>query len=1277
MELTTSEQIENLRKALYENQMSLLVGSGFSKNVSKLFPDWNEMLFDLTVELFDNQISAAYEKYLSQTEPEAKLTKDKYYRTEAEKILKREKYLEVVSKYIELKEMPESIITYIEERIPTISFTPDNTIQLTTKEHTELLSTEKLSLHKTVVSLPWNNLFTTNYDDLLDICVDHTLYETLTEEISVLEVEYKNFDLILFEKENDLQKLKVDISRYEEEITNIESLETGKEDSVPGDENKSKYHDNLIKHQKLRQELKEISNQQLETSEDLNTKISARKSCYKLVLKGADLAQNNNKRNLIKLHGTLRNENQRKSFQVGFDGDPKTQYVISKDHYKDYETKHSAFRQLMNVSILRESFCLLGFSGSDPNFLEWVDWVSEALSKHDKGKNCMYLIDMDTKELDATAQLHYAQNRIVRIAIRSPEAINFLQRKTHSEIDPDEYFEVLTSFLKYLSQDIKTDVTVSKKDVLAPSARKTAWQTASFYDTRKPIDPLQLTAIVEKLDELEVNLILPSLDAYDTNTQNTLISFARISLKNNFNDDPQNREKLLKLILYAIKDYHLPIGIVLDHKNILECLENPVTAAMVKPMIERHQILLGKPIPFIDPIPYKSYNQALCLAYTYKFDELKTFLGNWIPAGNEILLKAGLLSLFDRLGAEDLLKKGISQKQNFNAEYSLYLYQMLNYVGSADLGQIDKQVLSIIDNYKKAGIDLVYDNFEGLQKKIQAYPLPLVSAREIPEEPDFWSMKPAEGSSIQYLMLLINSGFQLCIPHRVFTQNKNWLMVVEAGFKFYPEAFLFYGLQYSDEKFLKRIGKLYASANGIATELQKICTNLIQHSRQFPHWFRENTYTFLSEALIAVEPEIWQKDLLIIWKDLLLEANAFSERRSPTSDLFARTITYMDDTEVLLTIIGDCLNPDVFTESAQAISFMYQLNQNQYYKTKLKGIKLPPAISARFDLLIENLTLHFDTNMFVLANLANLLTPKQRGNLTAKLLEVDYSKVKNIRVWRLVIYYSEQNKEVFKMVKKALLKHPRLWYTGITGNTIHGMFDNLNLMNLTKTKLQKRGLTWTKNEVLKLYEKMKFPLAEVARMDHSDDFMQTFTPVLEEMVTFMEEYQSILHIQPDFEQNLVLARKLFYKKRKYEDIHLGLLSKDQGVVNNVLAELNLAVVENRAPQEALNILIYRIMLQVEPEFINSFSYLANWIADSTRFKVFKRFVPQILIILERYKNYEELDATPSSLQHKLVRLAQVLSNNGVENEVINYWIQTGVTSRFNNVKQLLLKTHIN
>jgi len=85
---------------------------------------------------------------------------------------------------------------------------------------------------------------------------------------------------------------------------------------------------------------------------------------YDVVLAESDLPHTRGAR-IIKLHGSLQ------------DG---ANVVISEEDFRTYPQCHAAFVNTARQVFIENELCLLGFSGDDPNFLQWAGWVRDRLS---------------------------------------------------------------------------------------------------------------------------------------------------------------------------------------------------------------------------------------------------------------------------------------------------------------------------------------------------------------------------------------------------------------------------------------------------------------------------------------------------------------------------------------------------------------------------------------------------------------------------------------------------------------------------------------------------------------------------------------------------------------------------------------------------------------------------------------------------------------------------------------------------------------------------------
>src|SRR5699024_3406518 len=119
---------------------------------------------------------------------------------------------------------------------------------------------------------------------------------------------------------------------------------------------------------------------------------------YSVVLQQSDLATNPPPR-IAKLHGTIGSTEQ---------------LVFTQEDYRTYPVQHAAFVNFARQVFIENELCLIGFSGSDPNFLAWVGWIRDNLSQHAKR---IYLVG--NLALSAAKRKYFESINIVPIDLHS------------------------------------------------------------------------------------------------------------------------------------------------------------------------------------------------------------------------------------------------------------------------------------------------------------------------------------------------------------------------------------------------------------------------------------------------------------------------------------------------------------------------------------------------------------------------------------------------------------------------------------------------------------------------------------------------------------------------------------------------------------------------------------------------------------------------------------------------------------------------------------------
>ena len=128
---------------------------------------------------------------------------------------------------------------------------------------------------------------------------------------------------------------------------------------------------------------------------------------------------------IIKLHGSFPSQRP---------------FIITEEDYRKYPHDFAPFVNTVQQSLLENTLCLIGFSGTDPNFLQWIGWIRDNLNKN---VTKIYLIGVFSFS-DAQIKL-FAQRNIV--------VVN-LDTRTASQ---NKHYEALNIFIDYLQQQKKND----------------------------------------------------------------------------------------------------------------------------------------------------------------------------------------------------------------------------------------------------------------------------------------------------------------------------------------------------------------------------------------------------------------------------------------------------------------------------------------------------------------------------------------------------------------------------------------------------------------------------------------------------------------------------------------------------------------------------------------------------------------------------------------------------------------------------------------------------
>jgi len=1259
-------QLRNLKIKLGSREMSTLIGAGFSKNVSDFFPTWWELLYDIVVFLYGSDIEEDFEKLKNPM-----IIKAEYFDSKIESYINKIGYLEIVSLYIKQKGYREAITTYIEQKTPKVQFDGNKRYlvkNISGKTNKIELTDELLSLHKTLINLPWNNIYTTNYDEMLEVASDLSTEESLSkikigldEELMQLQNEKHKF----FKNKNILADKLIELEDQKNNLIKVKS--DSEEDSI--------YHSGTSSTTELRAVNNEILklNWDIDHNErrskyiekELSDIQKAFSECINVVKNSSQLSIKRNK-NIIKLHGTLRDDN------YGFDNDPRLQYIIAKEDYETYPQKHEAFTQLMRISLLQESYCLVGFSGVDPNFIEWVKWVRDILEKgnHENNDYKIYLIEAGETETPDDLKLFYENYRIYKISLENAEVISFLESNTNILVkNRKNKKELLQLFVNYLGSGNHpfSKIFLEKRN---KTKYQEVWNKFNFFPSDK-IELNNLLSNYEEIIDLKNIIKLPNLEfAYSRNK--TAFLHRVLDLLSEVNDEESKQEKLLNLTYIAIDDLDVPLSLIWENDEIL--LFEKISRKFKGMEIKFNNFLLKDSLLRLDNDFLNSklkeerivsdeliHQRLIYLLLNFNFKDLNTEVEKWNPISPlHIIRKAGILSFYNLNHAERLLSDNWNKFQEISIEEQLHYYQILKYFSTQ---KSSKDLNEKIINIKSLGFGDLYNRFENLLQELKEKPQKLdrygANRFSISNSIDFSNDSSALVKGVQFVQMLFNFCLPITTPRSYLFNVHDWYIVYKAIFQSYPYPAVFFTLQYTDQKLIRRMAQDFINSDYLIEETNYLLPKLLavyENSDTIPI-FKKSILLFCTELFVAVDPELWESHIFKIFKNKSFQKYLLDSKRDENYILITGAIPFIKDPVIIRNIIDFCLNN---RDNDLAISILYNLNENKTFKklkTKNINAKLRTKITTVITELINNENL-----WFIVGNIFYTLSKSQLQLIKKQLIHMDYYNVKNVRLWNLFVIFSEGDKNILKFIKKGIIQNNELWNAGILASgSIYMGHEFIMLHSLKNDKFN----LWTKSEVLIIYNKMVAELIKIEDIISKKGRRNNFDYILQEMIYFLSEEKNKLHGEKDYES---VNKRIIGLYEKDLNVIDNIISNDSNKIIWGLSELSYkidkknSIVEKKKMISALiNKIIFGNSVAIEASLICLVSYLKN---ENLK-KLFSNDFSEIIIILNIYSKSLPENTEKTFMMKNMIEIAENLDKYSVTNEIIDYWKNIKESKRYN------------
>lgn len=139
----------------------------------------------------------------------------------------------------------------------------------------------------------------------------------------------------------------------------------------------------------------------------------------------------------------------------------------------------------------------------------------------------------------------------------------------------------------------------------------------------------------------------------------------------------------------------------------------------------------------------------------------------------------------------------------------------------------------------------------------------------------------------------------------ILFESRKWYLTLRSLYEYFPFPVLFYTLQYSNEKFLRRTAQDYIYSVALKDDIPEILSLLLDAyiQKETPIEFKRSILVFSSELFIASPPSNWQQKFLKIWKLHLNNKSLFVERHFEENSFVEKALPYIQEISIIRTII--------------------------------------------------------------------------------------------------------------------------------------------------------------------------------------------------------------------------------------------------------------------------------------------------------------------------------------------------------------------------------------
>jgi hypothetical protein len=981
----------------------------------------------------------------------------------------------------------------------------------------------------------------------------------------------------------------------------------------------------------------------------LELSIDKEKRPITVIKRGKELSNTSADCKIIKIHGSLREDQNDSS---GFDGCNDTNYIITQEDYNSYGEKHSAFKTILNTEMLQGVFCLIGFSGTDPNFRNCIDWLLNILGSQDDKQVKFYLIDLSEKEEEPYIKSYYLHNHIKVVRLRDQRIMEQLglsnsdsevvnESNIEYEKNNDNTFSnkvLLEAFFCYLIAAYPTFV--DNHDVLTYDKALSESKCAVF-DYRKLWEKgLGILGKKEELSQL----------AQDIKDARKVVRFCKVIFpQESFIDLLMSKEPLTEdkafLFALAVKDIgQIPSYYVNYHKEDQELNKQPIWTQLV----EREKTLHGSTDSMSEVGEnWAIYEQIQRYLFNLDFSKSKELICNWNAKDYWLQNRAMCMAIHEDLvkDAQAILDEIIEKE--INPSEKLYEVILANFISRRWPQPYNTE------KYWRYGLDGHGDMLNFMMSSLR-------NKKEKPKRRGWigstWNIGSNHGDyvkSLRILQFIIDSGIYVSLPGYIMFDVANWYIVFQNLYEYFPYPCFFYSIQYTERDVQRRIGEDYA----YNVKLQKFNEDILIKSLhaigkdETPVSFKNGILNVTATMYIAVDEELWFE----LFKESVFKA-------------FIRRLHDIKDSDELVFnvkfALGSIRNPDNIYWAFQQLISRYSMNNGVVSDIIVNNLlieHIQKEVKINDTLLFPNV---LDRNtLFLLDTLNNegFLSEELISSICEAIHKTDVQDIPHDRVMLFQLFNLVKNdKESIDKIKGCFLSM-NIWHCGFLSDKEFGWTEPMYIrLNLLYDKI-----TWTDDEFEIIKENLikNVSLYDKAHKSlHKDSFMKSIqVRYLSDMIKFIdglktERQKSLLPIR-----NVV--EKLLLDRTQYADNIDLMMSEQPADVDRAMENIYEGIIHNGVEryQEDVDFLIDRAIMKVPVALTRNLRCI-KFISEKIVSFGYAKKLHKLLAVYKDSESWALLDLRFAFIY--LHSIAKVLKQHGEADEVIDFWIENAFVNRF-------------